>query len=130
MKVKRQISGVLVILANLFEQPLDRHAIAKLCRGRVGRVARPRNVVLFDQIEIDLQRAHLKFFTTDIRDSRQSSRASGGTPWPRLKICPRFPRMLSRSAPASAVTTAGVVVSRNGSRFPCTATVSGKRSRT
>jgi len=45
-------------------------------------------------------------------------RPVGGTPWPRLKICPGRPRICCRSRVVSAATISGVVVRKKGSRFP------------
>ena len=60
--------------------------IRKLRGGRIGGVTRPRHVVLLNQFKINLEFAHAKFCTVLTSASRFSILASGGTPWPRLKM--------------------------------------------
>ena len=57
---------------------------------------------------VNLSFAHLKFFTVSTRAAMFSSLASGGTPWPRLKIWPRAPRISVRIRPVSAATISGL----------------------
>ena len=61
-------------------------------RGRrIGSVARAGHVVFLHQIEIDFKHAHLNLSQCSPDASIFSSFALGGTPWPRLKICPGRP---------------------------------------
>ncbi len=60
--------------------------VGELRGRRIRGVTRPRHVVLLHQIKIDVEFAHLKFCTVLTSASRFSILASGGTPWPRLKM--------------------------------------------
>src|ERR1043165_4049562 len=130
VEVEGEVTGALVIRANILQHYLARHLVAELRGGRIGRVTWSRHVVFFDQVEINFQQTHLKLCTVSTSVSMQSNLASGGTPCPRLKICPSRPRISSSRRLASASTVAGLVVSKNGSRLPWTATCLGNRSRT
>src|SRR5206468_4097017 len=94
--------------------------VAETGRGRIRRVARAGHIVFADEGEIDVEPAHVKLLTVSTSAWMFSSRAAGGTPWPRLKMCPLRPRISVSIARASAATRSGVVVSWNGSRLPCT----------
>ena len=54
--------------------------------------------------------------------------AFGVTPCPRLKINPFLFFISSKMSFMAAIAASGLVVSTAGSRFPCTATFSGKKS--
>src|SRR5664279_2646042 len=130
MKVEREVPVGLAVGTYMVNKRFGGDLVREVRRRRIRRVARPRHVVLLHQLKIDFQHAHLKFLTVLTRLSMFSSLALGGTPWPRLKMCPGRPRISRRMRLVSAATTAGVVVSRKGSRLPCTPTRSGRRART
>lgn len=58
-----------------------------------------------------------------------SGLAVGRMPWPRLKMCPVFPFMESRTRVASILTLSDVPSRMEGSRFPWTAMSAGSESR-
>src|SRR5207247_906748 len=93
MEIEGEVSSRLIVGANVLQQLFFGNLFAELGCRRIGSVARPWHIVLFHQIEIDFEHAHLKFLTVVTRLSMQSSFAFGGTPWPRLKMCPRLPRI-------------------------------------
>src|SRR6185312_5047525 len=99
---------------------------SELGRGRIAGITRPGHVVFFHQVQIYVQRLHLKPFTVSARAPIFSSFAAGVRPWPRLKMCPGRPRMVSSTFLVSAATTSGVASAiSTGERLPCKAMCDG-----
>ena len=96
VKVKREVARALVVGANRFQHAFLRQLFAELRCRRIRGVARARDVVFLDQVEVDFEHAHLKLRTVVTKLSMHSSLALGGTPCPRLKICPGLPFTLSK----------------------------------
>src|ERR1039458_6131042 len=117
MEVEREIAVGLAVVADVPNKDVGRYLAGEMCRRGIRRVAWPRHVVLLHQLKIDFQHAHLKLLTALTRLSMFSSLAVGGTPWPRLKMCPGRPHISPKMRPVPAVTASGVVLSRNGSRL-------------
>src|SRR5579862_4582546 len=130
VKINREVAGRAVVLLDLCGKLFPRDGVGEFRGRRIAGVTRSGHVVFLHQIQIDVQHTHLKFFTVSTRAAMFSSLASGGTPWPRLKMWPRAPRMSVRIRPVSTATISGLVMSKDGSRLPCTPTCSGSWART
>src|ERR1035441_967248 len=126
VEINRQIARRAVVLFDLGGKLLPRHSVGELGRGRIACVTRSGHVVFAHQIQIYVQCFHLKPFTVSIKAAIFSSFAPGVKPWPRLKMCPGRPRMVSRIFFVSVATMFGVdSASNTGERFPCNAMCDG-----
>src|SRR5260221_7742797 len=126
VEINREVARRAVVVLNLCRKLFPRHGVREFGRGRIAGVARPGHVVFFHQIQIYVQRLHLKPFTVSTKAAIFSSFAPGVKPWPRLKMWPARPRMASKIFLVSAATTSGVdSASSTGERFPCNAMCAG-----
>ena len=80
VKINRKIAWRLIVGFNLFGKLLPRHITGELGRRRIAGVTRPGHVIFFYQIEIYVQRLHLKPFTDSTNAAMFSSFAAGVKP--------------------------------------------------
>src|SRR5260221_11479108 len=104
MEIEGEIARREIIGADFLDESFRRNFAGEMRGRRIRGVPRTGHVVLLHQIEIYFQEAHLNCFTVSTRLAMFSSFAFGGTPWPRLKICPGRPRISSKIRVVSAAT--------------------------
>ena len=63
VEIERQIPLRLVVRRNFFREGRPGEGVREFRRGRITRVTRPRHVIFFDQVQVDVQLAHKIYFS-------------------------------------------------------------------